>query len=277
MHDINQSILYKLKSHKKLFTYLKTNKNNIKLLKKSKNYYEFIQKIKEKERNLIAPKDKLKIILKNIDHHLKKINTPSYLISNKKGLSSVDNANIHKNNNYILTLDIQNFFPSVNKEYIFRFFKYKLKQSDDIAWTLTKLVTIKEIDGVPQGFPTSARIAFWTYFKMFEEINNIVTKYNLTMTVYVDDITISGNNKINRLIYMQINNIVSKNGLQVKTSKTKLFGKKSPKHITGVVIKSKILYMPFDKFAKLRKLIDEDKIKGLLGYNKFISKFNKLK
>lgn len=275
MHKINQSVLYKLKSHKKLFQILDTTSQEIKFIKKNKNYYTFTQKIKNKERDLIAPKDKLKAVLKNIDKYLKRISTPNYLISNKKGFSAVSNADIHKNSSFMLTLDIKNFYPSVKKEHIFRLFKYRFKQEDDIAWTLTNLVTLNDVKGVPQGFPTSSRIAFWAYYDMFEKINSLVLSNNLIMTVYVDDITISGDTKITKKLYSQIEKIILSYGFEVKRSKTKLFDVNKAKHVTGVVIYNRYLSMPYEKFAKLRGLTEKLKIEGLLNYNRFISMFNR--
>lgn len=110
---------------------------------------------------------------------------------------------------------------------------------------------------------------------MFEELNSIALENNLTMTVYVDDITISGNNKITKSLYSKLEKIILAHGFEVKKSKTKLFDINNPKHVTGVVIYDKLLSMPYEKFTKLRSLTEILKIKGLLNYNKFISIFNK--
>lgn len=65
--------------------------------------------------------------------------------------------------------------------------------SKDVAKIMTDLTTYK--NKLVTGSPTSG----YLYEDMFTEINEFVTKENMIMTLYVDDITISGDEKINNL------------------------------------------------------------------------------
>lgn len=279
MYNITQSNLYKLQNKSKLYSILKTNKSTVKFFLTNKNHYNFIKKEKTKERLITAPKQELKKVLKNLDKYIKRIEMPSYVMSSRTGVSSIDNAHKHSKNPFVLTLDIANFYPSIQQEYIFRFFKYKLKQSDDVAWTLTKLTTIPTKDGLPQGFPPSSKLAFWAYKDMFDKIDILSKRYDITFTLYVDDLTFSNTNKIPDIFYKDVCNILNAYDFAVKLSKTKKFGILSHKHITGVVIADNTLQMPNEKFKKFRLILKAynkmtDKAQGLLSYNKNINKYN---
>lgn len=274
MHNINQSNLYKLKSHSKLFKLIGTNKDDYKFIKNNNNYHEFKKEIKNKIRDLVSPKYKLKKILQKINHSLMKIETPEYLFSSKKGLSSIDNAHYHRNNKYKLTMDIKSFFPSVKKEYIFRFFKYKMKQSDDIAWTITNMVIIENKPGLPQGFQTSSILSFFSYQGMFNEIDKISKKNNIKFSLYVDDLTFSSDNRISRKFYKDIVLIIKKFDLNISTKKTKFFDKCTPAHITGVVVNKFKLFMPNSKHLKYKKSIKNTEKVGLLNYKNRIKNYN---
>ena len=58
------------------------------------------------------------------------------------------------------------------------------------------------------------------------------------MTVYVDDITFSSENRISKRFREQIFAIVRKYGYQISRSKVKKYTKSYPKLVTGVIIDS---------------------------------------
>ena len=79
-------------------------------------------------------------------------------------------------------------------------------------------------------------LAFWANIRMFNELENLSIKHDVSMTVYVDDLTFSGDNT-NKLFRSCVNRIISKHGHTMHPTKTKLYKAEQPKLITGVVVK----------------------------------------
>ncbi|MWQ11421.1 RNA-directed DNA polymerase, partial [Glaesserella parasuis] len=119
-----------------------------------------------------------------------RVKLPEYLYSGVKNRSYIDNAKAHLTSKEIITTDITAFFPSTTRTMIFWFFKNKLKCSHKIANILADLCSINE--HLPTGSQISMPLAYLVNASMFDELNNLAEKNKLIMTVYVDDVTFSG-------------------------------------------------------------------------------------
>lgn len=95
------------------------------------------------------------------------------------------------------------------------------------------------------------------------------------MTVYVDDLTFSGN-MVNRLCQKNIENIITSCGFMFHPDKTRLYSRDGNKLITGVVVdKEKILlrnkhhksiYTLYNEIEKFKaEPIDDVKMQSLIG------------
>lgn len=73
---------------------------------------------------------------------------------------------------------------------------------------------------------------------MFDEMQKVADNNAAAMTVYVDDVTFSSENRISRNFKDKIISIVRKHGYQISKSKVKKHTKLYPKLVTGVVIDS---------------------------------------
>ncbi|HEY6437135.1 MAG TPA: reverse transcriptase domain-containing protein, partial [Ignavibacteriaceae bacterium] len=89
-----------------------------------------------------------KLILKQI---LENIDIPDYAYGAIKGRDNVKNAKRHQGKKYFFTLDLKDFFPTVNHRMVFEMFRLK-NFSPTVARILTQLATYKGC--VPQGAPT---------------------------------------------------------------------------------------------------------------------------
>lgn len=90
--------------------------------------------------------------------------------------------------------------------------------AEDVARILAD-VCCYEQKHLPTGSPLSGRIAHFAASAMFEEINDLATKRASRMTVYVDDVTLSGPDVSKRLID-EVRRIVRRHGLKTKQSKS---------------------------------------------------------
>ena len=71
---------------------------------------------------------------------------------------------------------------------------------------------------------------------MFDEMQNQADKSSIIMTVYVDDVTFSCDQRISREFKRRILKIVEEYGFQTANSKVRTYTKNYPKLVTGVII-----------------------------------------
>ncbi|MGO2405305.1 MAG: reverse transcriptase family protein [Vibrio litoralis] len=233
---LTDSPLYKLSTKKRLSKIL--NQSTLELTAlccDAGNYSEFEDVGKNgKPRKIQKPLVKLDVIHTRIASLLSRIKVPDYLHSGKKKHSNVTNARAHKGTSKVLATDIKSFFPSTTKKMVFSFFYSVMKCSPDVANILANLCTYHS--HIPTGSRISMPLAFWANIRMFNELENLSIKHDVSMTVYVDDLTFSGDNT-NKLFRSCVNRIISKHGHTMHPTKTKLYKAEQPKLITGVVVK----------------------------------------
>jgi hypothetical protein len=74
-----------------------------------------------------------------------------------------------------------------------------MKCSPDVAEILAQICTCN--GHIPTGSRISMPLAFWANHKMFDELKNIADTFEVTMTVYVDDITFTGSS-VNKFFWV---------------------------------------------------------------------------
>ncbi len=250
-HSLDQSCLYKLKCEKKLAKFLLCSFAEIKKLLENPNDYKVFNKRNGgKIRSIENPSPRLKRVQSRIHKLLSKIEPPSYLHSSTKMRSYVTNASQHVNEGETFKVDIKKFFPSVTTKHILSFFIKEMRCSLRVATILAKICTYE--GHLPTGGPHSPILAFCTHRKMFDRIHQIAKENNFAMTLYADDICITGI-KITKKIKNLINTSIKNAGLRNKKSKEKHYKKEDVKKITGVIIKNGKMKIP----NKLHKEIYE--------------------
>lgn len=189
------------------------------------------KQIGTKLRNLAIPTGKLRSIHERIKSHLNKIKQPDYLFSPRKGRSQRDNASHHATQTQFLSLDIRQFYPSTTDEHVFRWAHHVAGLRADVAGLFTKLVTI---DGkMPFGSPVSPVLTTLVHRTMFDEIYKICHERDLQISVWVDDLTISGAYVPGDLIEA-IRDVIRKRGFHTHKIKFRLSSR--PVIVTGVPI-----------------------------------------
>lgn len=268
-YQLNQSPLYKLSNKKKLteilFILMKDLKQiqigNVKIEDKqlSNNINYKVVKIKDKkgkERDTEVPNKFLKKIHKRIANLLSYIETPKYLHSAIKNHSYKTNAETHIGNHSLAKTDISKFFPSTTFQSIFFFFKNTMLCSLDISTILAKICTYNK--HLPTGSPLSPILSFYANKKMFDEIYELCNTNNVNFTLYVDDLTFSGNGCFKT--YAKALGIIRKYGYKTKAEKDIKYLAGYTKEVTGVIIKNNELRLPNKRYKKIRLL--EEQIKN---------------
>ncbi|MCT8266843.1 reverse transcriptase family protein [Afifella sp. JA880] len=249
-YPLNQSPFYKLKTRKKLARILHIDVNTLRFLanKSDDLYNEFdIERKTGKMRRIENPQKDLKDIQKYISRKLSCINPPDYLFCPVKGRCYISNAAKHRFNRTIHCLDIRKYFPSTTFERVLWFFRHIMKCSEDVSWHLSRIATFKGY--LPTGSPLSPIMSYFAHYDVWEEISAICKKNDYCLTVYIDDVTISGNN-ISPEVIWSIKRIIHRSGLRYHKEKKYI---DRPAEITGAVIKNGKLMLPHRQHYKTHK------------------------
>lgn len=280
-YDITQCALYKCNSARNLKRILKLNDEEYKDITFVVKYHSFQIDKKDgvEKRQITAPDKRIKEIQKRVLQLIQKVERPEWLISGEKGKCYIDNGKRHVHSNYFLTMDIKKFYDHCKREYVFRFFKDRMKMAGDLAGICTDIVTYE--GGIPTGCPTSQLLAFYAYENMFNEIYEVACEYECLFTVYVDDMTFSSENPfaLNTMV-SKIDRILRKYGHKPKYKKVKYYSHGKYVPITGVIVTGKHeLKVPnslqkrvYDDFQEIKQLEgttfkeeDQKKLNSLKG------------
>ena len=276
VYTIKDSPFFRLRSRKKLAILLRVSPNTLKKLTNETPFYTLRwkhKKLKDGEpdswlnkepKDVIAdqyrpiniPNPRLKAIQSRIAELLTRIEPPNYLFSPVKGKSYVDNAAYHLGSNVVWSLDVANYFPSCSANNVARFFRRDLECSPDVTAVLVRLVTLKK--SLPQGSPCSPILAFFSNYPMWDEIYNVVSAAGCRMSLYVDDITISGP-VVHKAMIWQVKKIIHRCGLRLNDKKefSQTF---APSEITGVIVRGNRMHLPNRKYKILYELKKQRRI-----------------
>lgn len=250
-YELNQCALYKVRNKRLLAKLLKTTLKNVKkILSSSFNYNVFeIKKGPDKTRKIEHPKSNLDKIQKRIFYLLKHIKKPDYLCSGVKGVSAITNAKAHLGQGSLIKLDIVKFYPSTSFPKVFSFFKDILKCDSDVAEVLTRLSTYQ--GHLPTGTRTSQILAYYSHKLMFDELYSLSKKHELTMTVWVDDIVLSGKNASPEIL-RAAKKIIRKHGLF--SHKEYFYPANKPKMVTGYIVNKTKVCLPNKKHLDIHRV-----------------------
>lgn len=257
-HGERDSAFFRLRSKVKLARLLYVSPSTLKSLARNKNLYFHFRRPKSSGgfREISAPREDLKAVQRRIAYLLHRIAPPDFLFAPVAGRSYVDNAAAHLGARSIRLLDIEDFFPSCTSKKVFWFFHKRMECSPDVAALLRGIVT--QNSALPQGSPCSPILAYLCYVDMWEEISSIVADAGCTLSVYADDLTISGTNVPEAVIW-KIKKKLYRHGHRYKVSKERSKHLR-PAEITGVILRRDGLYAPNrihkglrDVRAKLRR------------------------
>lgn len=262
-HPLDQSPFFKLRSKRKLADLLRISQAELRRMSRSADcvYREFSVKKKDGTlRGVEDPARGLKLVQARIARQLSKIRPPDYLFCPVKGRCYVSNAAQHQGNRVVHCLDIRKYFPSTPSRRVFWFFHTVMQCERDVAATLAKLATYRGY--LPTGSPLSPIMAYFAHNDVWEAIAAICVEHGYTLTVYIDDVTISAP-KIDPKVIWSVKRIIHASGLRYH--KEKVFHDRAAE-ITGVIVSGKVLAAPnrqLKKIAGLRSTIrGEEKRKG---------------
>lgn len=198
-----------------------------------------------KERRLVYPEGRLRAVHERLKFHLSKIIQPSYLMSPRKGRSQTDNARAHLEAIQYLTLDLKQFYPSTTRQMIRNSLVEQFGMQPDVAGLIAHIATAD--DRACFGSPLTPVLASLVHRPMFDRISDRCAVDDLSYTVWVDDLTISGE-QISGDFRADVRGIVAQSGLHSHKLRSQTGNR--PVFITGVGVVGANLIVP--RRAELR-------------------------
>lgn len=208
-------------------------------------------------RKITAPQTKtFKMLLQCLNEVLKGVYNPSeYAMGFAVGRSVVSNAAIHKNQNYVLNIDLKDFFPSITQARVWKRlqlapFQLTIEEASITAGLCCMKETIKDDTGketvryvLPQGAPTSPIITNMICDNLDRRLAGIAKRFGLRYSRYADDITFSSMHNVyqkNGEFWKELNRIITQQGFTINEKKTRLQKLGERQEVTGVVVSKKL-------------------------------------
>lgn len=228
----------------------------------NRQYFEFtIPKKSGEERKICAPKKQLKLVQKKIAQILELYYKPNAFCHGfVAGRSIITNAEIHTNKNYVLNIDLEDFFPSIKLNRIVKAIENKpFNFSPEMAKIIARIAC--KDGGLPQGSPMSPMVSNICCEKLDSDLKDFSVKHKLSYSRYADDITFSGYRRIfNDKFFSDLGKIVGKkHHFRIKKTKTRIQKRNNRQEVTGVVVNDK-LNVNRTYVRNLRALIDHYKM-----------------
>ncbi|MBI4559910.1 MAG: RNA-directed DNA polymerase [Candidatus Hydrogenedentes bacterium] len=157
------------------------------------SYKEFtIPKRSGGTRTISVPSQELKAVQKRILRRLfQRLKAHPTVTGFERGHSIVTNALCHVGKAVVVRMDIKDFFASTSAKRVDAYFR-TIGWDSEAAGLLGQLCTHR--GGLPQGAPTSPRIANVVNYRMDARLAGLATKQGAAYTRYADDLTFSFEN-----------------------------------------------------------------------------------
>ncbi|WP_394776955.1 reverse transcriptase domain-containing protein [Flavobacterium sp.] len=153
------------------------------------------------------------------------------------------NAIPHTNKKFVLNVDIEDFFPSIN----FRRVKVVLglspfnltNEREKIAFLIANLGTYKNY--LPQGSPMSPLLSNIVTQKLDRKVSKFCIPNKIKYSRYADDLSFSTNkNVLDNHFISSIKSIVEDENFKVNEGKTRLRTSRESQEVTGLIVNEKV-------------------------------------
>lgn len=205
---------------------------------------KYIPKKSGATRELHIPSYSMKIVQRWIYENILVKNNPSqYSMAFIPDLNGIKfSASFHKNNSYILEMDLHDFFTNIKKERVYKYF-LSIGYNFEISYLLSELCTYD--DYLPQGAVTSPCLSNLICYRFDLRLSGLCKKRGITYTRYADDLCFSSNDRVqlNR-IKKRIVDIIIDEGFEVNESKTRFMSNACRKVILGLNINDNSIHVP---------------------------------
>ena len=200
-----------------------------------------------------------------------------------RGKSAVQCARVHEDADWLIKIDLKDFFHSIDERQIYREFrrrgvakyrsfvmarlltrspegfegplprKYRMHRPHSLSKKFG--VRNKRLGFLPQGSPTSGAISNIVCFDLDNALEKISAQRSLRYTRYADDIVMSGTGQFNRLTaentLREVLRTVEKFGFRANTGKTRIIPPGARLKVLGVLVGKPGLRLPREKRSQI--------------------------
>jgi len=177
------------------------------------------------------------------------------------------NAIPHINKNYLLNIDIENYFPSISfrrLKVVFELSPFNLKDEREIiGFLIANLCTHQ--NSLPQGAPTSPIASNIVTQRLDRKVSKFCVDSKIKYTRYADDLSFSSNVSVFKPSFInKIEEILTDENFKLNADKTRLRTHMQRQEVTGLVVNTK-LNVKREYLQKVRAMLNNWE-KGGLSY-----------
>ncbi|MFH2104351.1 MAG: reverse transcriptase domain-containing protein [Chloroflexota bacterium] len=199
-------------------------------------------------RLIASPSRPIKIIQGRLNEVLQNVYIPkpvTYGFIRERNI--VQNAKRHQKKNWVLNIDLENFFPSINFGRVRGMFMGKpFRLPAPAATILAQICCYK--NELPQGAPTSPIISNMICAKLDSQLQDLAWQYKCFYTRYADDITFSTtllefpseiasvSPGFDVTLGNELEKIIKENGFDINQKKTRAFPRHKRQEVTGLTV-----------------------------------------
>ena len=225
-----------------------------------------------KMRRIEVPVPTLKFIQRIIHESLTRIHMPHPAVHGFRAYRSiVTNAKQHLRSQYVLNIDLADFFPSITRKRIYgRLVAAPYSLDRKVANPIAALST-NAFSRLPQGSPSSPVIANMVAAELDSDLARLCAKQYCRYTRYADDITISTSRTVMSphiarypnargtgqvIIGDLLTDVIEKHGFRLNPRKSRLQSYWTRQTCTGLVVNGDRVSVPRSYMRRLRSLVD---------------------
>ncbi len=214
-------------------------------------FFEVARRDGAPPRPIHAPIKPLKDIQRRLaDILLASYHVPPYVHGFVNDRSPVTNAGIHQRKQWLLRVDLSDFFPSVHFGRVRgMFMAYPFDYAPDVATLLAQICCHK--NQLPQGASTSPIVSNYICRAMDRALSRLARSERCHYTRYADDLCFS----TDRTFFPQVlgsieagvptagnrlREVVEENGFSINPAKTRLMRRTQRQRITGLIVNKKV-------------------------------------
>lgn len=155
-----------------------------------KCFYEESKSPAKEPRHIQEPRELTLHLHYQFLRFLNRVVRPSFLHSATRKRSHVTNAAAHSGVDPVVCTDIRKFYENTTRAHVKAFLFRDLEWPMDLAALMADALTV---DGhLPTGSAVSPLLSYFTHRVRFSEIEKICLSAGCTVTLFIDDVTVSG-------------------------------------------------------------------------------------
>jgi len=216
----------------------------------------------KKTRQIHAPRVALKIVQRWIGFHLARaVATPACVFGFVPGKGVVEAATVHCNSEWIYSLDLRDFFPSIGADRVSAALM-TLGYSKHASNLITRLCTLQ--GKLPQGSPASPALSNLVFVTTDNALLTIAEKLGVRYSRYADDLVFSGNGIPPDNLTTKVRNLLLQHDWQIAEEKEHIAKLPARLKVHGLLVhgsKPRLTKGYRNKIRAFRHLVEVNKIK----------------